>query len=462
MPNTPDVANRGGKVFREPRPNRALMWASAFLVRWRMLTGLPLLRRLPFIRDLPLVRGHFHLRHIDMPPDDRARLARAVNPGTAAFIAPNHPEFGLDWMLDKELSSMVAPRMASWADAAVVRSAPVFWSWNHLIANDGGQHAVEYSVRCALRGDAVLLHPEGAVHWTANRVHPLFRGVVEMALEAARRAGADRPVYIVPVVWKYLYIRDVSADIHAELDVMERALGIPCRAGLDVAERFFGLHEAVLERQASRFGHATTGSGDFFARQEALRDALLEQLSRRYSIEPTGLIERDILRYRKAINATPARSVEDLAIADEALRLSGFTRADYGAPVLTQEQIHESLKRMRAALMRRGRRQTFENLLPRPFGPRVAYVRVPEPILVDSRRSAEGRYADQLLEATRDAMQAALSAIRNPYAVPTWPNPFHLRIPNPSQGGIVSRKDRCQAPFRKADLADPPPLSRTG
>ena len=44
-----------------------------------------------------------------------------------------------------------------------------------------------------------LLHPEGSVHWTGNRIHPLFNGIADMACEAARRAGVNgKPVYIVP------------------------------------------------------------------------------------------------------------------------------------------------------------------------------------------------------------------------------------------------------------------------
>src|SRR5262245_40608991 len=125
MPNTPaspPVRAPGG--FRAPRPSRALMWLLGYFVRWRMLRGLPALRRLPVVRDLPLVRGHFRIRRIDFPEADRARLRRVVNESTAAFLSPNHPEFGLDWMIDKEISTMFAPRMASWAAREIVSSLP--------------------------------------------------------------------------------------------------------------------------------------------------------------------------------------------------------------------------------------------------------------------------------------------------------------------------------------------------
>jgi hypothetical protein len=145
------------------------------------------------------VRGHFRIREIDFPRADRERLTRAVNKNTAAFIAPNHPEFGLDWMIDKEISTAVAPRMASWAAREIVGVAPAFWSRNNLVSNDGGDAAIDHSVRWALAGNGVLLHPEGSVHWTGGHVHPLFSGIAEMATEAARRAKAGRPVFIAPI-----------------------------------------------------------------------------------------------------------------------------------------------------------------------------------------------------------------------------------------------------------------------
>src|SRR5438309_1923816 len=98
--------------FRKPRPNFALMWVLGIVNRWFVLKGLPLWRQIPLVRDLPVIRGHFRVRTIDFPIADQARLRRAVNVDTAAFIGPNHPEFGLDWMMDKEISTFVAPRMA--------------------------------------------------------------------------------------------------------------------------------------------------------------------------------------------------------------------------------------------------------------------------------------------------------------------------------------------------------------
>jgi hypothetical protein len=399
------------REFQEPRPSRGLMWLLGFVNRWFLLLGLPGLRRIPVVRDLPGVRGYFWVRRLDLPEPDLERLRRAVNPDTAAFIGPNHPEFGFDWMMDKELSTRIAPDMASWAAAEIIGTAPGFWLRNNLIANTGGREAMRYSVDRALAGDAVLLHPEGSVHWTGARVHPLFGGIAEMACEAARRAGpGGRPVYIVPVVWRIVYTTDISAALHAEMGHIERYLGLPIEASPNVLQRFLALQEGILLRQMRVFGFDPNWVAglDFFARQDAFRDWLIEDLESRHSVERADAVDRLLARLKRAI---PRDAASDRSKVEEAIRLGGFSRDVYPALSLTQEQMAESLKRHRATLVRRGWKNMVHNYLPAPLGPRIVHVRVPEPILVDPVRASEDgdAYAKSLLSMTQDRMQAALA-----------------------------------------------------
>lgn len=409
------------KAFKAPRPSFFLMWLLGFVNRWVLLTGLPLLRRIPVIRDLPLVRGYFWLREIDLPAADEARLRRAVNPGTAAFIGPNHPEFGFDWMMDKELSTRVAPRMASWAAHQIVATAPGFWLRNNLISHNGGQAAVNHSVDWALRGNGVLLHPEGSVHWTAGTIHPLFKGIAEMACAAARRAGVNgRPVYIVPVVWRLEYVGDVGPALHREMAYIERSLGLPESEEVDAGARLQSLQTRILNRRMLHFGFdARQHAGcDFFTRQDAFRSWLMTGLLERYPVDVADSDERTLTRVERAVHDAlrlaetdedRAARRHDHAIVHEAMRLCGFSREAYGETPLTQEQIGESLKRIRATLLRHGLRNVIHNFVPTPFGPRVARVRVPEPILVDPARAVQDDgYAAELLARLRLAMQAAI------------------------------------------------------
>jgi hypothetical protein len=306
----------------------------------------------------------------------------------------------------------------------------------------------------------VLMHPEGLVRWTGNKIHPLFGGIAELATEAARRVahdGGDRPVFIVPLVWKLRYLSDVSTSMHRDLLRIERALGLPRGNERSVIERFHALQENILALQADRFGYPVIPSvardlqfngADFFDRQDTFRLHLVNDLETRYTVESSDSIDRRIHRLNRAIRAERsrlrsageprdseriARVNDDIARVEEAVRLGGFSRDVYGTPSLTQEQIAESLKRIRAALVRRGTKNMVHNYLPRPYGARVAHVRVPDPIRIDAHRAAAGpderaAYVAELLEQTRASMQAALDAINAEFsaeiAALSHPNPF--------------------------------------
>ena len=441
---SPDPTLNRTSKWRTPAPSAALMWLLGSVNRW-LLFGLPLLRRIPFIRDLPLVHGYFWVRDLDFPAVDRATLASAVNEGTVAFMGPNHPEFGTDWLIDKELSTLVAPRMASWADRGIVAAAPKFWGMNNLIANDGGDDAKDYSIAWAGKGEGVLLHPEGTVRWTNDVVHSLFPGIAQMALKATERF--DKPVYIVPIVWKYRFVKDISVRLIQEMQLIERALALPRSDASSVAGRFHALQLNILARQMRTFSYDDASTGDFFARQLAFRRTLVEKLEARHVTEPSSDIDKRIARLASAIRRTLAQSKSDtgteaadrrrdlkhdLAMAEEAKRLGEFTADVYGTPRLTQEQLSESLKRLRDRLMRHGWRNTMANMLPRPLGPRVVHVAVPKPVRVmRDEASSLGDYERRLLALARMRMQRALDEVNqriapaverfahaNPFATP--------------------------------------------
>jgi hypothetical protein len=318
--------------------------------------------------------------------------------------------------------------MASWADSGVVAGAPTFWGMNNLVANDGGDAARSYSVEWALKGEGVLLHPEGTVRWTNDVVHPLFPGIAQMALDAATRT--DKPVFIVPIVWKYRFLTDVRRRIAADIGVIERELQLPPTSG-DIARRFEGFQENLLHSRMKHFGYELEMDGDFFARQEAFQAWLIEDLYRRHAIEPTTDVDKTIARFSRIIrgaissmrkekhgasgvelSAESDRTLQSLKhdrnIAEEAKRLGEFGRAAYGGAHLTQEQMSETLKRTRDRLLKRDWKDSVANLLPRPYGPRVVHVGVPEPIRV-ARGDARG--VDALLQVTRERMQSRLNEI---------------------------------------------------
>ncbi len=398
------------RIYREPAPQ-------AWLIR---LLG-------PVNRHLMLgpVLG---LRRFDLPGADLARLRAAVNPGTAAFLGPNHPEFLTDWLVDKEISRRVSPLMAHWASYEIVNGSPLsqrFWLANNLIANAPGGEGKAYSVRWALAGHGVLLHPEGTATWQGERVGPLLPGVVDMAWEAARllrERGDSRPVFVVPLLWRLRFLADPSAGLSREMAHIERALGLAPGGGA-LEARFAALLGRLLARQCGRlslpapaFDPAAPGRA-YFGAQAATLAALREALARAH-----GPLEPDPVRaqhqLRKSIRALAATHPEgarrDRERLAELQRLAGFDPALYDRPTLAPERIAEVLKRTRGALVTRGFANALHNTVPVAVAPRAVHVRVPEPLAVHEALAAgadaeAGRSA--LLAALRERLQRGLDAL---------------------------------------------------
>ncbi|HUK62802.1 MAG TPA: hypothetical protein VLV15_05695 [Dongiaceae bacterium] len=404
----------------------------------------------PFVRHAVLPHV-LRVRAFDLPAADRARLAAAVNPGTAAFVGPNHPEFMTDWMIDKELSRRVSPLMAHWAAYEIVNVSPLaqrFWLANNLIATAPGGDGKSYSVRWACLGHGVLLHPEGSVSWHADHIGALVGGIVDMAWDAAAalaERGERRPVFTVPVVWKLVFETDVARGLSREIAHMERALGL--RAGDDepVERRFAALQVGLLASRAERLGTPLPGlvptlpPRDYFIAQDAVIAAIEKRLAERYDT-PDDEPARTLHRLRRAVRARAATDPEgaraDQRLLTELTRLAGFPRAIYDTPTLAQEQISENLKRTRALLMTRGTRETLHNLIPRAVAPRTAHVRVPGPVAVDrvhAETLAAGGDPDTaraaLLETHRSRLAGTLAGLVAELAPVTdrfrRPNPLH-------------------------------------
>jgi hypothetical protein len=409
------------------------------------------------IHAMGLLNRHVVLPHvlkvraIDLPALDAARLQRAVHEGTVAFLAPNHPEFTTDWMLDKELSRRVSPMMAHWAAYDIVNASPLaqrFWLANHLISNAPGGGGKAYSIARAMAGDGVLLHPEGTATWCGDRIAPLVPGIADLAWGAwsrlRREAGSslpeprlarDRPVFVVPVVWKLHFERDVSAALAREIAHIARRLALAVPRSGTLEARFAALHCGVLATRCARFAFAVPAPQpeSFFDTQDTLARHLIGLLAARHG-EPRGPIERWLHGIRRAIRERDqgerSRFAGDAALVREVDRLRRFTREHYPDPALTQEQIAESLKQLHASLVTRSGLDALRNLVPVAVAPRIARIRVPEPLdaaaFFANTSEADGKA--RLLAALEGRMRHALDAVNEEIAESvspfSRPNPF--------------------------------------
>ncbi len=437
-------------TFVSPTPRPALIRALGAVNRVLCLGGIPGLRRVPLLNLIPGVQGLAKIEKIDFPSSDEARLARTVNPKTAAFMTPNHPEFFTDWMIDKEISTRVAPLMASWATHTVVngmgRAMQSFWLANNLVAQipgAGGAQGKAYSVQWALAGHGVLLHSEGTVGWHGDHVATLFDGALDMAIEASRQAaetGDARPVFVAPLVWKLSFLGDVTQGLSKELDFIERRLRLPKRTGEDLGARVHAVYAELLSRDATKLGATIDASASYFDNQASIARAItarLDHVRGARSAEPQDSA-LDALHESLRAASRWLRATNDADVADKKAvqslvrmgqRLLRLRPEMYRAERLTQEQIAENCKRIRSDYCTGTLRDALAKFIPRPVGPRVAHIRVPEALEI-SREWRELATDEERHAATvsmiRRRMQDALDAVNRefPSVGPTVANPF--------------------------------------
>lgn len=433
------------KKFVEPTPHRALMRIMANANEWFMLRGVPILRDIPLLNKIPFIgRGCLKFSNIDLPKEDIQKLKSSINSKTAAFIAPNHPEFSLDAMIDKAVTNRIAPLIACWVDQSIVNLHPFtqkIMLANNLIANVRQGGGKEYSIEWALKGHGVLLHPEGMVGWAGNKVFQIYPGIVDMAVQTALKAeGTGRPVFIAPVVYKYVFDHEVTKGLHKEMKGIEKRLQLPSGEKRSLEERFFELHKNLLLSQEKRFelpaakSTEPVTSSNYFDRQKQLHDFLRDDLVSRYGNVP-GSDHRWIFKMetvvKKAEGVSPEQKKHDDDKLKEMRRLFEFSEELYGTKTLTQEEIAESLKRVKRDLIRDSSREIFRNYFPVAVGQRSACIRAAEPVNVSEALSLAGgdspEFRVELLKEVHSRMQKRLTELKEEL----HPSQSRYERPNP-------------------------------
>jgi hypothetical protein len=360
-----------------------------------------------------------------------------------------------DWMIDKELSRRVAPRLVSWAAQDIVNASRIsqrFWLANGLIANTPGGGGKSFSLCQARAGEGVLLHPEGTVSWHAEHIAPLHSGAIDMAMSLAHALDADddpRPVFVVPMVWRLRFTSNAAAGLIREMDYIERACKLTVWRSRQPAERLAALLSGLLAQRSKQLElpHAAIAEAlpypQYFTAQAIILDDIRARLSSAYGAIPHDPMHalRTIRRaIRRREGADAAQATRDLALMTEFQRLSRLDPALYGRSTLTQEQIAEVLKATRVAVVTSGLRNTIHNnFLPRAVAPRIAHIRVTDPI--DIRKAiASGTSAAVLTERLRRWLQAAQDALG--YELDTTIRRFHLPNPMAVRQPVIAPNNR--------------------
>ena len=418
-------------VFVAPRPNLALIKALNFVNHWLMLGGIPLLRDIPLLGRIPGIKGFSDIRRWDFPPDDQTRLKAVCGPGKATFITPNHPEFFTDWMIDKHVLAGAAPLAACWATHGVVNGlgtlAQKFWLANNLIAQIPGdaEKARAHSVDWAVKGHGVLLHPEGSVGWHSNYVAPLFSGAAEMAMEALKQGRDDDlkfQAYVAPVVWKLVFLSDVSSGLARECAYIEKRLRIATPHGSTPAQRAYLVYSALLTRDEMALGLIAGESAPYRERQKRVIAAIRDKLAGLLGLDKSGEVDLSRLARRKMreLAKGSAEANELKRLSEMLFRVGRVSEFAFESPEISQEEIAEHLKRIRNDYCSGTLRDGFNTFVPQPVGPRQAILRVVEPLSMHDWTGT----ADEAAAEMRERMQAALDVINASLTLRKEKNPF--------------------------------------
>lgn len=433
------------RKFVEPRPVEWVIALTEPLVRIFVLQGVPILRAVPLLNKIPVIAGVAKVREIDIREADIARLKSVHGKAKAVVYGPNHPEYFTDWMLDKYLISKVSRQVACWGSHFNVngmgRLMQKFWLANNLIAQIPGNSkaAIDHSIKSAREGKGVWLHPEGGVGWHANHIAPIFPGaliIASRALQQAKSDGQEIKAYVAPIVWKLVFIQDVSGALHRECGYVERKLGI-CKPGtrMNLADRVFRIYNTLMQRDLERWQispDSADKSGSYRKRRGVLVKALEDRLvaitkDATKRGEFGGLLRnaRRWLRY----NRNDIKTAEVKELADCLAKHQALGEFSFASAMITQEEIAEHIKRLRRDYCAGSWRDALNNhVLPLPAGLRRVYIRVPEPLLINDlseQELADG--CDILRKYLQDGLDELIEEISKTHSFIEYPNPFYDR-----------------------------------
>lgn len=404
-------------TFVTPKPSSFIMKSLVYVNRWLNLKGISFLKWIPLLNKMPFVRGLCDITHIHFSHDDKELLRSYFNKDSVSFIGPNHPEFYTDWMLDKEISSYVSPLMAFWATNDIVNgmgdSMQQFWLKNNLIAQipgTGNQLAKNYSIQHAISGHGVLLHPEGHVGWHSDTISPLFPGIFDMAQQAYIQTEGKKPVYIVPVIWKLSFNKDVTQELHKEFDYVEKDLQLYHSYGMELNERLYQLLLSVFHKISTQWHISTHHDKTLITTQQLIIQQLSSMIALSLNYTLLHDISADIKNMHKLLKTHSYDNHFQIKnMLHDLVSINDFV-FDYYGSTISQENIAELLKKIRLRFCTKGFKNTFHKFIPIPVSSRSAYIQVPKALCINELIS-QGKNKEEILQLMQNTMQSSLNNI---------------------------------------------------
>lgn len=399
--------------FVKPTPNKAIIHSLTFANKFINLYGFPILRVIPFLNKIPGIKGFCRIGEINFSDKDRVTLRQYLNSQNGFFIVPNHPELYTDWMIDKYICGKYAPQTACWATHEIVNGMgpkmQKFWLNNNLVAaipGTGNDEAKQYSIDSALRGDGVLLHPEGKVSWTSDVIQNLFSGSIEMA----KKVAEQKKTYLVPIVWKLKFTKNVEKKLHQEIDYIENYFKSISSQNKPISQRLVDIHIALFDFISNK--HCVKlNSNNLF-------ELILVLINKANDFIGAEYLPLDVLNFatlevywktvkRKSLNTQLEEgNKKQFKSLNKTINSLFIFKINCYSKELTQEHIAECLQRIRVEFLNKGFRNKFHQFVPIPIEKRVALMKVCEPILITPQDDT-----NQKMDKLKNTLQANLNQL---------------------------------------------------
>ncbi|MCZ6689941.1 MAG: 1-acyl-sn-glycerol-3-phosphate acyltransferase [Planctomycetota bacterium] len=270
---------------------------------------------------------------------------------------------------------------------------------------------------------SLTIFPEGNVYLRNDEVTPFHEGAAMLGLRSAKELSKkDVSVVVIPVSIKVTYLVDIREPVEARLSELVRAVDAEVSQDAGLPERVRATGTAALLRNLRQRGIDIPEAEDLAGLIKASASSVLRQLEKKMDIEPRAkdsLIDRVRAARRKihSVLIDPERAADHKAAelwANEAMvafRIVSY-RSDYVASHPTLDRFAETVEKLEEDIFAR---------MPRPYGPRCAFVRFGRPIdleeYLESFRIKARVATRSLTERIEGAVQEGIDALNtaNPH-----------------------------------------------
>lgn len=292
-----------------------------------------------FSRWILLYGGRIEKVLID--PDSLARL-RALRE-TRGLVLSNHPTLADPAIQFVALSRAgLSFHMLSAWDTMALHGRMLGWALQKL----GGysihrgrpdRAAMKATQDLLLRGQRIVVFPEGVTYGLNDAMLPFQQGVAQMGLRAAdamQERGIDAPLVLQPTALKYVFTQQMDGEIESSLIRLEERFSITA-ASTDRYQRLLAVAGTVLESLERAYRLDPASATVLSARIDRIRDAVVARLAEALNVTvppnaaPSVVVQLLGNAYDDALAAEPeagdeARAETLSALHADWLRLKNF------------------------------------------------------------------------------------------------------------------------------------------